>query len=545
MHAIYPLLSGIKGAELGTVELFRRGTASRADWFQDFEGTLQISTGADVSLDSFGGAEVYVNELCDVVVRDTAGVQVRNFVAGDASGAVEYQGQSFTGTDYRSGVQAAGKPTNIQEVLDLWKTQNRAIDWQVQVGSVTRTIASWLGNLAGLFFNVKDPAYGAIGDNVADDTASIQAAFTAASNAGGIVFFPAGTYRVTSALTLGLGASIMGSGAQNTFITIDHASNSLLSVSGGGVLDYQWIDGVALAASQNNTGTLLTIASSARLLVRNCMIGLSTTSQGTRLVSVASNSFVTSVAFNDCVFGPGGSGTTAVSMVDAAMGLALNRCRFIAPATYSPTNGVVYGTFFSLIECVFDNAAATSGTFSCFKGNTTSVAGRIINCDFSAGGGATVTAIELGTYSATAYFIEDNNSFGTSVTAYSYVSAGANAAGVVQLISRERRVRNITSNVTPLALDLDQYGIVLLKRTTNANQTLTTNMAPNGARFSYVIYNNSGGSITTEAMPASVGPFTGGSPTIADGHSWGIAGVAATGLEAGPLFHPLAQPIAV
>ncbi len=49
------------------------------------------------------------------------------------------------------------------------------------------------------FFNVKGRVYGATGDGVADDTAEIQAAITAATAAGGgVVYFPPGTYKVTT-----------------------------------------------------------------------------------------------------------------------------------------------------------------------------------------------------------------------------------------------------------------------------------------------------------------------------------------------------------
>src|SRR6058998_3286708 len=48
-------------------------------------------------------------------------------------------------------------------------------------------------------FDVK--AYGARGDGSADDTAPIRAAIAAADTAGGgVVWFPRGTYRVTSTL---------------------------------------------------------------------------------------------------------------------------------------------------------------------------------------------------------------------------------------------------------------------------------------------------------------------------------------------------------
>jgi len=65
----------------------------------------------------------------------------------------------------------------------------------------TATTRNW----AGLFFdkggavnNVKHPDFGAIGDGVANDKGAIQAAI----NAGGIVFFPPGVYRVASTLTI-------------------------------------------------------------------------------------------------------------------------------------------------------------------------------------------------------------------------------------------------------------------------------------------------------------------------------------------------------
>jgi hypothetical protein len=51
----------------------------------------------------------------------------------------------------------------------------------------------------GAFYSVKD--YGALGNGSADDTAAINAAFAAMPTAGGVLYFPAGTYKVTAALT--------------------------------------------------------------------------------------------------------------------------------------------------------------------------------------------------------------------------------------------------------------------------------------------------------------------------------------------------------
>jgi hypothetical protein len=73
-------------------------------------------------------------------------------------------------------------------------------------GAVTRTTASKLGDIV----SVKD--FGAVGNGVADDTAAIQAAITSASD----VVIPAGTYKITSTLTIGAGKRITGAGINTT-----------------------------------------------------------------------------------------------------------------------------------------------------------------------------------------------------------------------------------------------------------------------------------------------------------------------------------------
>lgn len=71
---------------------------------------------------------------------------------------------------------------------------------------------AWASAGGALFYNVKD--YGAVGNGSADDTSAINSAYSAASAAGGgILYFPKGTYKVTSTLTWNGPVSVIGEGS--------------------------------------------------------------------------------------------------------------------------------------------------------------------------------------------------------------------------------------------------------------------------------------------------------------------------------------------
>lgn len=494
MHLISALAAGIRGAENGSAILRKRGTSTPATWYDDFEGSSANASGAPITLDANGAAVVYVNEIVDVTADDKNGVEMRFFTAGDASGAVEYQGQGFTGTDYATAQRAAGKPTQLQAVLDLWKTNAGAIDWQVLVNGVATKLSVFAGAVGGQVFNVKDPTYGAVGDGVTDDTAPIAAALSAANVNGGLVYFPPGNYRVTSALTLGAKTSLAGAGPTASAIGIDHATAGLFSVTGS-VSYLQSISDLRLCALQSNsTGTLLAIGAASNLRVRDCTIGDSNSNGD---VITAASSSATQFLFEGCDITVGG---TTKALFNGAGALGRGRflaCTFNSPTgTYNATNGMVFGRQIDLTNCRFVNNA-TGGTYSCFKTNSTTVDARIHGCDFGAVSGPTVTAIELGTYTATAVFSESSNTFDSTLTAYSYVSANANQGADIRLGTRLLRSLAVTSSsTTTLTIPTDQYGTILLKLTGASAPGIIATKVPGGATGVVTVYNGSGGSLT-------------------------------------------------
>lgn len=77
------------------------------------------------------------------------------------------------------------------------------------IGAVNRPINEKLQEIV----SVKD--FGAVGDGSVDDTAAIQAAITAVATQGGTVYVPAGTYLITSTVTIAKSfTNIVGEGGQ-------------------------------------------------------------------------------------------------------------------------------------------------------------------------------------------------------------------------------------------------------------------------------------------------------------------------------------------
>ena len=99
--------------------------------------------------------------------------------------------------------------------------------------------------------NVK--AYGAVGDNVTDDTASIQSAIDAAGS-GKCVYFPAATYRTSNTLTVGTAPCLKGDGSQKSILHNTTTSCLSKNTSTPTVFDAQ-ISGIGCRGDNARTST--------------------------------------------------------------------------------------------------------------------------------------------------------------------------------------------------------------------------------------------------------------------------------------------------
>jgi hypothetical protein len=216
-HLVAPLISGIVGAANGTAEFFAAGTAVLStSVYADADGRTPVTT---TTLDANGSAVRYLNERCDVLVKSSQGATVRQWTEGTDARLVRVENVLFTGPNVNGNGQVvpAGR-TTLHDDLTLFRESMAADDALVNINGVEYRIAAALGSAGSVYVNVRT-GYGAQGNGTADDTSQIQSAINAAQNAGGgVVFFPAGTYRITGNLTVTSSVTLLGASCATAVI---------------------------------------------------------------------------------------------------------------------------------------------------------------------------------------------------------------------------------------------------------------------------------------------------------------------------------------
>lgn len=362
MNLISTLNSGISAAANGWAEIYIRGTSTRATVWYDFEASTSDSSGDNIDLDAYGAVEVYVNQLVDVVAKSPDGTVVRSWTDGYSSPNIEVISPSFTGNDYVSGAAAVNEPTTLQAILNLWETNAGAPDWKVLIGSAATTLENAFGVTTGLVFNVKSPAYGAVGDGVTNDQGAIQAALAdAVAAGGGTVYLPAGTYLVSTAIEWDHRVNLLGLGAWAVKVKTGSASNArILKLTTGTARNTPCIiAGIAFDASQTNTGEQFYSAVAPNIKFVGCEFGASNTCTGTLIYNFSGGGVM---FFENCRFT-----SYAGYCAELRSNATFISCQFFAgTGTYNQelvrldsTTGVI-PSYYSLSNCTFDASAVTN-----------------------------------------------------------------------------------------------------------------------------------------------------------------------------------------
>lgn len=502
MHLISPLAGGITIAANGFARLYRRGTTTRATWYNDFEASGADSSGADIPLDSNGSVIAYVNELVQVRVYDSLGELQRDFVAGDQAYTVEVISLAFTGTDYTTGQRAVSKPTTAGAIFDLWLASAGAIDWQGLYSGSAKSLQDIFGAIYGMFFNVKSPEFGAKGDGTTNDTASWQAAHDAALAAGGgIVVAPPGTYLISAGIEWSTGVSLWC------------PAGATLKVTAGGI---PWIHiaaslgaagptifrGLTFDASIDTSHDQLLINhnSADEVIVDACHFGASSHVLGPAVDIL--NAPLAHITLRDCVATVRGA---AVSFVDderalsGAFGERLNveGCSVTVNTAGLGYTSFVIGTVGALLMVtgtrILIEESGTGGVVVKVGAAADSV--HISGCSFiSENNAATIYAVQLFA-GATVQVGEDNHFSGFPVGKLYLQAASTDVLaddGTSYLQMMKTRVESYSGTTDTV----ENYFETYVSESTNAGPPTITMplIAFFGQRFNLVVWNNSAGS---------------------------------------------------
>lgn len=490
MHLVEALACGVRGADSGYAKVLVRGTSSYATWYSAFEGGTGNSSGENIPLDEYGGAAVYVDQVVDVRVYTSAGELIRAFTSGTTASAVEVRSSSFTGTDYETGASGASKPTTLAAVLDLVVSSFGTTNWHTVFGGSDTDVEDATGAVTELFFNVK--VYGAEGDGVTDDLTALAAAVSAADAAGGgIVLFPQGTYRITNTLTVPEGVSLVGVGIGVSIVTLDHATQDIVSFSAG-TGAHSAVTGLSFAAAQaNSNSSWFNFQGDTRVRLSSCEFDMTNLTGACCFLSSGDD-----CEFSFCSWKGIGEAGLAFTTPGANTRVTLDCCRFttVATALVASNTHIVVGRDLRARDCFFNLASLTSGSGVGIGADVyTFVSGtRFVT------GGATTVGIRTNLVTSTDACWEIGN-YATGGAVLASAATSADTDTKIALYSRDSRKVEIQDDSASLALTVAQVlasRVIVIKRTTNADQTVSLPTGlPNGLRVDLVYWNESAGNI--------------------------------------------------
>ena len=521
MQLVSALAEGVTGADEGTAELYLQSDDSRAVYYLDHLGNARVSSGADVTLDSYGSACVYVDDIVRVVVKDQDGATVREFVDGCSAALVDYSGASATGNDYVTRASATSKPVTVQGFLNRWYTDAAGVDFLINGSTDVEDVADSVDRMVRTRVNIK--AFGGtLLDGIVDNTEHLSEAIAFAASIGGVVFIPAGICKISESMVIPSGVTILGTGKGSTAIIQHRDSASALSFQSGTT-----VAGLASLRVKHNTTTaikpLIQILPGAKVLIRDCKLEQSKRT----IVAVVSGSnpilnASTELAVEDSVIDLQFCGIHDYRREAPSFLPVYRRCKFSGNAWATTMAEVAYGRF---EDCVFApgfgggigiGVQEPLGYAVPETESETAEEPRVIvrRCSFSnsPGLGASAFSLKMSSYEQSAGLFEDQNTFGGSVTPYQLLGSKRSNG---RLGSSESRVVRTTSNATTVDIDVTAHTVVLT-RTSSAAQAALIQSSADGAVRRLFVYNNSGGAIT-QTVRSVDGTDTGDFPLGAAG----------------------------
>jgi len=232
----------------------------------------------------------------------------------------------------------------------------------------------------GAVVNVKHTDFGAVGNGTTDDTAAIQAAIDSLAATGGVVYFPKGHYKTTSALTLhpvsgsyagitfrGVGWFFGATPANNAGSMIEYASSTgsalvlgPTTATGSPIVNFTMYDMAVQATHASYSGNLVDLRSTGKCGFENCGFGgLPGATSATAASLIYGNGWV-DTHFVRCQFQTAAVGVKkdvlGGSWADTVDNVSFERCVFGRCGTSADIQGSAVVAWFD--RCTFEPAVS-------------------------------------------------------------------------------------------------------------------------------------------------------------------------------------------
>lgn len=241
----------------GTAACYQLGTLTTQTVYSDDAGTIIYSQ--PITLDANGAAHVYTKSPVRIIINDSSAAQVKDIARAGTEDAseVEVSNANFTATNLNSVLSAAGTSFGGTD-----------FNYIPTAGQTGMAIQSWINQA---FISVK--AFGAKGDNAADDAAAIQSAITyvAGLTYGGTVYFPPGAYRISSALAVTAANNVSFEGARGGSSKIVNTSTTGNCLTIINAQKFR-IQGLYFSNSATSTGNAISLSSVQSVWVNSVIV---------------------------------------------------------------------------------------------------------------------------------------------------------------------------------------------------------------------------------------------------------------------------------
>lgn len=384
----------------GRCRFYQPGTLIAETVYSD--AALSSAISQPLVLNAHGQGTVYTKEPCRMVVKDSTDSTT---VYDDVVNLVRADHVYVTNTAVNGGAE-----TTLDDIIDDFTAQYQ---WMDQSTATERDFDIVIGER---MVSVKD--FGAVGDGSTDDTTAIQ---NAVNSSGDIVLFPAGTYKITSAITIAsdVPKSIRGVGRDGSIIK-SFANVNVLSITADSTGDYKiHVCDLSISSNAGSTAGGIYIPTAAGAVVERVNVtghasGIYITGDNCT-VRDCNVTYTGTLAANFGIYNPNGSvrdcKTTGPATGGSDSGIQAAEAQRCVAST-SPT-GFQLGTNGSLRVSAIDCVASNCATGFNVATNVDMV--NLVNCDATGsttdlivGSGVTNLSIQGGSFltstiSATSY----------------------------------------------------------------------------------------------------------------------------------------------